>query len=102
MTDAIEDDLRRALDDLLTVCWTDDIPVLDALLESVEDWTALTAAEFHESAPFDANEPPNRLSAAIATLQIAAQQTPTQASVVSVPAALADALADWLREHGTS
>ncbi|MBV1893241.1 MAG: hypothetical protein KUG57_04290 [Ilumatobacteraceae bacterium] len=72
--------------------------MLDALAESIEDWTALTAAEFHESAPFDAAQHPTRLSAAIATLQIAAQQTPTQASVVSVPAALAD----WLREHGTS
>lgn len=102
MTDAIEDDLRRALDDLLTVCWTDDIPVLDALAESVEDWTALTAAEFHESAPFEADNHPNRLTAAIATLQSAAQRTPTQPSVASETAALADALADWLHEYGRS
>ena len=101
MTDAIEDDLRRALDDLLTVCWTDDIPVLDALVESVEDWTALIAAEFHDSAPFDADESRDRLSAAIATLQRATQHVPTQATA-SVPGALADALADWLREFGRS
>jgi len=35
MTDRIEDDLRRALDDVLATCWADEISILEALTEAL-------------------------------------------------------------------
>jgi len=53
MTDPIEDDLRRALDDVLATCWADEFPILDAPTEAVTDWTAQIEAEFNESKAFE-------------------------------------------------
>lgn len=98
MTTEAEDRLRRALDDLLTTCWAEDIPVLDAVAESIEDWAALEAAEFYDSQLFEETDARSRLASAVSTLRFASRRY----AVGSTPpeTVLADALADWVREYG--
>ena len=98
MTDPNEENLRRALDDVLTVCWTDDIPILDAITESIEDWNALASAEFNDSQPFDVAAQPTRLATAVATLERAS--TTDDGLGGETTSALRSALADWLLEFG--
>lgn len=100
MTVPHEEKLRRAFDDVLTVCWTDDIPVLEALAESIEEWTALTSAEFNESEPFSNEVEVSRLSAAIATLERAARTMFGDGMPDSTPGVLAQALANWVTDFG--
>ncbi len=95
MTDPIEDDLRRALDDVLATCWTDEIPILDALTEAVTDWTAQIEAEFNESRPFEPGPQSQDLAEALAAMAAAVEKvggiTPSYVFAV----AFTEALRDW-------
>lgn len=102
MTAPHEEKLRRALDDVLTVCWNDDVPVLDAIAESIEEWTALASAEFNESEPFSNEVEVSRLAAATATLTRAAHTTHADGMPDAVSDVLAQALADWTTNFGRS
>jgi hypothetical protein len=96
MTDRIEDDLRRALDDVLATCWADEIPILDALAEAVTDWTAQIEAEFNESKAFDPGPRSQELADALAAMAAAVEKLGgiTPSCVFAV--ALSEALRDWL------
>ncbi|MEM1333919.1 MAG: hypothetical protein AAGG08_10705 [Actinomycetota bacterium] len=98
MTAHAEDRLRRALDDVLTTCWAEDIPVLDAVTESIEDWAALVGAEFNDFRPPEETDGPVRLVLAISTLRSAVYGFPP--GETTAEAVLSDALADWVREFG--
>ncbi len=102
MTAPNEEKLRRALDDVLMVCWTDDIPVLEAITESIEEWTALASAEFNQSEPFSDEAGISRLAAAIATLERAAHTTFADGMSDGASGVLAQALADWTTDFGRS
>lgn len=102
MTAPHEENLRRALDDVLTACWNDDIPILEAIAESIEEWTALAAAEFNQSEPFPNEVGASRLAAAIATLERAAHATFADGMPDPTSGALGQALADWTTDLGRS
>lgn len=95
MTDPIEDDLRRALDDVLATCWADEIPILDALAEAVTDWTAQIEAEVNESKAFDPGPRSQELADALAAMAAAVDKLRgiTPSCVFTV--ALTEALRDW-------
>ena len=102
MTDPIEDDLRRALDDVLATCWADEIPILDALAEAVTDWTAQIEAEFNESKAFEPGHRSHELAEALAAMAAAAGKaggtTPRCVFVVAVT----EALRDWSASAGAA
>lgn len=100
MTAQNEEKLRRALDDVLTACWTEDVPVLDAIAESIEEWIALASAEFNQSEPFSDEADISRLAAAIATLEGAAHTTFVGGVPNPISGVLAQALADWTTNFG--
>ena len=91
MTGPIEDDLRRALDDVLATCWADEIPLLDALTEAVTDWTAQIEAEFNESKAFDPGPRSQELTEALAAMAAAVEKLGDCVFTV----ALTEALRDW-------
>ena len=95
MTDPIEDDLRRAFDDVLATCWADEISILDALAEAVTDWTAQIEAEFNESKAFDPGPRSQELADALAAMAAAVEKLGgiTPSCVFTV--ALTEALRDW-------
>lgn len=101
MTDRIEDDLRRALDDVLATCWADEIPILDALAEAVTDWTAQVEAEFNESKAFEPGPPSHGLVEALAAMAAAVENSGGCIPTCVLAAALAEALRDWSAEGDT-
>jgi uncharacterized caspase-like protein len=97
MTDPNEDDLRRALDDVLATCWADEIPLLDALAEAVTDWTAQIEAEFNESKAFEPGPRSHELAEALAAMAAAVEKL--GGCVFTV--ALTEALRDWSAARDT-
>ena len=97
-----DDPLLRAFDRLVeAVYWSeDDITLVDALGEAIDDWVALTAAEFNESKPFDANGGSTRLTQAISTFEAAAELASADDLSKNTEAALVQALADWITGFG--
>ena len=91
MTDPSEDDLRRALDDVLATCWADEIPLLDALAEAVTDWTAQIEAEFNESKVLEPGPRSHELAEALAAMAAAVEKLGGCLFTV----ALTEALRDW-------
>lgn len=95
MTDPLEDDLRRALDDVLATCWADEIPILDALAEAVTDWTAQVEAEFNESKAFEPGTQTQELAEALAAMEAAVDQVGGTIPIRVFAVALTEALRDW-------
>jgi len=95
MTDPIEDDLRRALDDVLATCWADEIPILDALAEAVTDWIAQLEAEFNESKAFGPATRSYELAEAMAAMAAAVEKMGGTTPRCVFPVALSEALRDW-------
>jgi len=95
MTDPIEDDLRRALDDVLATCWADEIPILDALAEAVTDWTAQIEAEFNESKAFEQGPRSQELAEALAAMAAAVEKVGGTTPRCGFVVALIEALRDW-------
>jgi len=95
MTDPNEDDLRRALDDVLATCWTDEIPILDALVEAVTDWTAQIEAEFNESKAFEPAPRSQELAEALAAMAAAVEKMQRITPKCVLAVALTEALRDW-------
>jgi hypothetical protein len=95
MTDPIEDDLRRAFDDVLATCWADEIPLLDALAEAVTDWTAQIEAEFNESKAFDPVPRSQELADALAAMAAAVDKLRGTTPRFVFTVALTEALRDW-------
>ena len=95
MTGPIEDDLRRALDDVLATCWADEIPLLDALTEAVTDWTAQIEAEFNESKAFDPGPRSQELAEALAAMAAAVDKVSGTTTSRVFTLGLTEALRDW-------
>ncbi len=95
MTGPIEDDLRRALDDVLATCWADEISILDALAEAVTDWTAQIEAEFNESKAFDPGPRSQELADALAAMAAAVEKLGGTTPSFVFTVALTEALRDW-------
>jgi len=95
MTDPIEDDLRRALDDVLATCWADEIPILDALTAAVTDWTAQIEAEFNESKAFEPGPRSQELVEALAAMAAAVEKVGGTTPRCGFAVALIEALRDW-------
>ena len=95
MTDRIEDDLRRALDDVLATCWADEISILDALTEAVTDWTAQIEAEVNESKAFDPGSHSHELAEALAAMAAAVDKVRGTTTSCVFTVALTEALRDW-------
>ena len=102
MTDRIEDDLRRALDDVLATCWADEIPILDALAEAVTDWTAQIEAEVNESKAFDPGPLSQELAEALAAMAAAVDKVRGTTPRCLFTVALTEALRDWSAAADTS
>ena len=101
MTDPIEDDLRRALDDVLATCWADEIPILDALTAAVTDWTAQIEAEFNESKAFEPGPRSQELAEALAAMAPAVEKARATTPRCGFTVALTEALRDWSTEGDT-
>ena len=95
MTGPIEDDLRRALDDVLATCWADEIPILDAPTEAVTDWTAQIEAEFNESKAFEPGPRSQELAEALAAMAAAVEKVGGTTPRCGFAVALIEALRDW-------
>jgi hypothetical protein len=95
MTGPIEDDLRRAFDDVLATCWADEISILDALAEAVTDWTAQIEAEVNESKAFDPGPCSQELADALAAMAAAVDKLRGTTASCVFTVALAQALRDW-------
>ena len=94
MIDPTEHGLRRALDDTLATCWTDEISILDAITEAVTDWTAQVEAELNESKAFEPQQPTHDLAAALAAMTAAVEQTAEAFPRRTFTTALTEALQD--------
>ena len=100
MTSPSEDRLRRAVDELLTVCWNEDISLLEALGEALDDWMALSAVEFGGPAPADSAPGSGPVLEALRGIERVVRCRPG----LSVECATADAVSGWvagIREWGT-
>ncbi|WP_373068702.1 hypothetical protein [Gemmatimonas sp.] len=95
MIDPNEDDLRRALDDVLATCWADEIPILDALAEAVTDWTAQVEAEFNESKAFEPAPQSQELAEALAAMGAAVEKARGTIPRCTFAVGLTEALRDW-------
>lgn len=95
MTDPNEDDLRRALDDVLATCWADEIPLLDALAEAVTDWTAQIEAEFNESKVLEPGPRSHELAEALVAMAAAVDKLRGTTTSCVFTVALTEALRDW-------
>ena len=93
MTSPSEDRLRRAVDELLTICWNEDIPLLDALQEALDDWRALAAAEFDRMVPY---EP---LPSGRSSLLTGSEGVASRLNEPAFESAAADAIVCWVNSN---
>lgn len=96
MTSPSEDRLRRAVDELLTVCWNEDIPLLDALGEALDDWWALSTVELGGPTSDVPAVGSMSLSEEIRSIEEVSWGRPK----LTVECALADAVLSWLAVGG--
>jgi len=87
--------VRDVLDDVLATCWTDEIPILDALAEAVTDWTAQIEAEFNESKAFEPATRSQELAEAMAVMAAAVEKMQRITPKCVFAVALTEALRDW-------
>lgn len=92
MTSPSEDRLRRAVDELLTVCWNEDIPLLDALGEALDDWSALSAVELGGSSTADSGRGSAPSVEAMRSVEQVARCRPR----LTVESVVADAISSWV------
>jgi hypothetical protein len=95
MIDLAEHGLRRALDDTLATCWTDEIPILDAIAEAVTDWTAQAEAELNASEAFEPQKSSHHLTETLAAMSTAVEETRGIIPGRTLATALTEALRDW-------
>jgi len=83
-----------------TIYWSDDdVSFNEAFVDAVDEWTAIVAAEYHESVAFSDVEHPDPMAGALLEL-IAAVDYLTVAKLrgLTVSRALSEAVVDWRNE----